>query len=46
VVPAALTLSLAQHIRDTRSVLLPGVGHLGTAQAPEALALHLREFLA
>ncbi len=46
VVPAALTLSLAQHIRDTRPVLLPGVGHLGTAQAPEALARHLREFLA
>jgi len=45
VVPAALTLSLAQHLRDTRSVLLPEVGHLSLAQAPQVVAAHLREFL-
>lgn len=45
VVPAALTLSLAQHLRDTRSVVLPEVGHLSLAQAPQVVAAHLREFL-
>lgn len=45
VVPAALTLSLAQTLRDTRSVVLPDVGHLSLAQAPQAVAAHLREFL-
>jgi len=45
VVPGALTLSLAQHLRDTRSVVLPDVGHLSLAQAPQEVAGHLREFL-
>lgn len=45
VVPAALTLELANSIRDTRSVVLPDVGHLGTAQAPKTVAQYLREFL-
>jgi pimeloyl-ACP methyl ester carboxylesterase len=45
VVPAALTLSLAQSLRDTRSVLLPEVGHLSLTQAPQVVAGHLREFL-
>jgi 3-oxoadipate enol-lactonase len=45
VVPAALTLSLAQYLRDTRSVVLPDVGHLSLAQAPQGVAGHLREFL-
>jgi len=44
-VPAALTLSLADLIRDTRSVRLPEVGHLSLTQAPRIVAAHLREFL-
>ncbi len=46
VVPPAVTRLLADAIRDTRTVELPGVGHLATAQAPQLLARHLREFLA
>lgn len=46
IVPAALTLSLADCIRDTRSIVLPGVGHLSLAQAPGVVAAHLSEFLA
>ncbi|MDB5818189.1 MAG: hypothetical protein JWQ11_1829 [Rhizobacter sp.] len=45
VVPMALTLSLAESIRDTRTVVLPGVGHLGVTQAPKAVAALLHEFL-
>ena len=45
VVPAHLTLSLAEYIHDTRSVVLTGVGHLTLAQAPKVVAAHLREFL-
>ena len=45
VVPHTLTLSLSQAIRDTRSIVLPGVGHLSLAQAPAQVAAHLREFL-
>ena len=45
VVPMQATLSLADYIRDTRSVVLPDVGHLSSAQAPKLLASHLREFL-
>ena len=45
VVPASLTLSLAGLLRDTRSVVLPEVGHLSLAQAPQVVAAHLREFL-
>lgn len=45
VVPAKLTLSLADHLRDTRAVVLPGVGHLSLAQAPQVVADHLRDFL-
>ena len=45
VVPHTLTLSLSQYLRDTRTVVLPGVGHLTLAQAPAAVAVHLREFL-
>ena len=45
IVPVELTLSLGQYIRDTRSVVLPDVGHLSLAQAPKLVARHLREFL-
>lgn len=45
VVPAALTLSLAQTLPDTRSIVLPEVGHLSLAQVPQVVAAHLREFL-
>ena len=45
VVPHTLTLSLSQHLRDTRAVVLPGVGHLTLAQAPAAVAAQVREFL-
>lgn len=45
VVPHTLTLSLSQHLSDTRAVVLPGVGHLTLAQAPAAVAAHVREFL-
>ena len=44
-VPAELTLSLARYIHGTRSVVLPGVGHLSYVQAPAVLAPHLRDFL-
>lgn len=45
VVPAELTLSLADAIGDSRTVLLPDVGHLSVTQAPKAVAAHLLEFL-
>lgn len=45
VVPVELALSLADYIRDVRSVVLPEVGHLTLAQVPEIVARHLREFL-
>jgi pimeloyl-ACP methyl ester carboxylesterase len=45
IVPPALTLSLADTVRGARSVVLPEVGHLATAQAPGELARHLIEFL-
>ena len=45
VVPMPLTLSLADFIRDTRSVVLPDVGHLSLAQAPKVVARHLLDFL-
>lgn len=46
VVPSALTLSLAQSISGSRSVVLPDVGHLAVTQAPALVARHLTEFLA
>lgn len=45
VVPHAVTLSLSQYLRDTRAVVLPGVGHLTLAQAPAAVAAPVRAFL-
>lgn len=46
VVPMALTLSLAGQLRDSRAVVLPGVGHLSLAQVPEVVAAHVRTFCA
>ena len=46
VVPAELTLSLASTIRDAETLVLPEVGHLSLAQSPQAVARHLRDFLA
>lgn len=46
VVPTALTLSLAEHLRDSRAVVLPGVGHLSLAQVPDVVAGHVRTFCA
>lgn len=46
VVPTALTLSMAQSIRGSRSIVLPDVGHLAVTQAPALVARHLIEFLA
>ena len=46
VVPAALTLSLSALVRNSRSVVLPEVGHLSLAQAPAEIDRLLRDFLA
>lgn len=44
VVPAAVTLGMATAIPSCESVSLPGVGHAGSIQAPEAIAGHIRRF--
>lgn len=46
VVPAALTLSLANAIPGARTIVLPEVGHLTVTQAPGDMARHLIDFLA
>ncbi|MDM0015301.1 alpha/beta hydrolase [Variovorax sp. J22P168] len=46
VVPMALTLSLAQGISGSQSIVLPDVGHLAVTQAPDLMAHHLIDFLA
>lgn len=46
VVPASVTLAMADRIRGAEGVLLPGVGHVTALQAPEAVAAHLVRFLA
>ncbi len=45
VVPAGVTLSIADRIRGAEAVLLPGVGHATALQAPELLAQHIVRFL-
>ena len=45
VVPAGVTLSMAQRVRGARTALLPGVGHATALQAPDVLAQHLVRFL-
>lgn len=44
VVPARITLAMAESLTDSRCVVLPGVGHLTLAQAPDLVARHVREF--
>jgi 3-oxoadipate enol-lactonase len=45
VVPMHVTLAIEPLLRDARHVVLPGVGHATTLQAPAALAHHLVRFL-
>lgn len=44
VVPPRVTLRMASQLPDAESVLLPGVGHASTIQAPELVARHIRRF--
>lgn len=44
-IPAAHTLSLAKEIARCKSVLLPGIGHVGAMQAPAQLASEVIGFL-
>jgi 3-oxoadipate enol-lactonase len=44
-IPPAHTLSLAREIADARTAILPGVGHVGTLQAPDAVAREVLAFL-
>jgi 3-oxoadipate enol-lactonase len=45
VVPASVTLAIADRIRGASAVLLPEIGHATALQAPEVLAHHLIRFL-
>jgi len=45
VVPMRVTLAMESLLRDARHVVLPGVGHATSLQAPAALADHLVRFL-
>jgi pimeloyl-ACP methyl ester carboxylesterase len=44
-IPPAHTLSLAHEIANARTVILPGLGHVGTLQAPEVVAREVIAFL-
>jgi pimeloyl-ACP methyl ester carboxylesterase len=44
-VPPAHSLSIAKEIPDARAVVLDGLGHVGTIQAPERVAAVVRDFL-
>ena len=44
-VPPAHSLSIADEIPGARTVLLDGLGHVGTMQAPERVAEAVRSFL-
>lgn len=44
VVPAAVTLGMAQEMGQAEPVLLQGLGHAGALQAPELVAGHIRRF--
>jgi 3-oxoadipate enol-lactonase len=44
-IPPAHTLSLAREIPDARTAILPGLGHVATLQAPEAVAREVIAFL-
>jgi 3-oxoadipate enol-lactonase len=45
VVPASVTLAMADRIRGADAVLLPAIGHVTAMQAPEVLAHNLVRFL-
>jgi len=44
-IPPAHTLSLAQEIAGARTVSIPGLGHVGTLQDPQAVAREVLAFL-
>lgn len=44
-VPASLAADYERVLPDTRTVILPGIGHVPMEEAPEASARALREFL-
>ncbi|WP_426434621.1 alpha/beta fold hydrolase [Bradyrhizobium genosp. P] len=44
-IPPAHTLALAKDIRDARTVVIPGTGHVGTIQNPLAVATAVQAFL-
>jgi 3-oxoadipate enol-lactonase len=44
-IPPAHTLSLAREIAKARTSILPGLGHVGTLQAPEVVAREVIAFL-
>jgi 3-oxoadipate enol-lactonase len=44
-IPPAHTLSLAREIANARTVTLPGLGHVGTLQAPDLVAREVIAFL-
>jgi pimeloyl-ACP methyl ester carboxylesterase len=44
VVPAAVTVQMAQEMPHAASTVLPGVGHAGAIQVPEAIAGLIRSF--
>jgi 3-oxoadipate enol-lactonase len=44
VVPPRVTLRMASQLPDAESVLLPGVAHASTIQAPELVARHIVRF--
>jgi 3-oxoadipate enol-lactonase len=44
-IPPAHTLSLARDLANARAAVLPGLGHVGTLQAPDAVAREVIAFL-
>jgi len=45
IVPPPLTLGIAEQLLHAQKVVLPGIGHATTLQAPDAVAAHLVRFL-
>ena len=45
IVPPPLTLGIAEQLLHAQKVMLPGVGHATTLQAPDAVAAYLVRFL-
>jgi pimeloyl-ACP methyl ester carboxylesterase len=44
-IPPAHSLSIADEIPSARTVVLDGLGHVGTIEAPERVAAVVRDFL-